>query len=111
MRSINLRPRTRNGDQLEDIPVEGYSIPEEGDEAPGVTNQEIVEQISALYESVVSHLRERQAVPERGHTWLMIALGEALLTADDVPGDVVLEVIVRPLAEGENNEFTQPPES
>jgi hypothetical protein len=104
MRSFKLRPITRNGERLEDIPVEGFGIPEESDESPGSTNQEIIEQVNALYESVVGHLQECQAAPVRGHIWLKITLGEALLTADEQASEVVvIEVIVRPLVEGEDN--------
>ena len=111
MKDMELSLMTQNGDHLESLPVNGFAIAEHWEEAPGGTNQEIIERIRALYETVVMLLRERQAVPRQGHTWLKLALGEALLTADELPGDVVLEVIVRPLAEGEDDGFSDPDKS
>jgi len=103
MKSIELHLHTRSGDQLDAIALEGFGIAQDWDESPGGNNQEIIERVSALYETMVTLLRERQAAPERGRTCLKFALGEALLTAHEQEGDVVIDIIVRPLGEGEND--------
>ena len=104
MKSLYLRLMSQAGDELDTIAVDEFAIAEEGEEAPAETSQEIIERVAALYTSVLALLRERQAAPTRGRTWCKLALGEALLTADQRDGDVVVEVIVRPLEEGEGDE-------
>jgi hypothetical protein len=55
---------------------------------------------------VLALLQERQAAPSHGCIWLKLALGEALLTADETPGEaVVIDVTVRPLTPGEDDGF------
>jgi hypothetical protein len=105
MKSIELRLYTQSGDEIESVPLEGFGIVEEWEEPPAGTNQEILEKISALFDTLVSLLRERQAAPIRGHTWLKLTLGEALFTADEYPGDVVIAVPVCPLEEGKEDEY------
>ena len=105
MKPFELRLLTQSGDEIDAVPVEGFAVSEDGEESLGGNNQEIIERVSALYDTVVTLLRERQAEPGRGRTWLKIALGEALLTADEQEGDVLLQIIVRPITEGEEDEF------
>jgi hypothetical protein len=105
MKSIEMRLYTQSGDEIDAVPLEGFAVSEDGEELLGGNNQEIIERVSALYDTVVTLLQERQAEPGRGRTWLKIALGEALLTADEHDGDVVLQIIVQPLTEGEEDEF------
>jgi hypothetical protein len=105
MKAIEMRLYTQSGDEIDAVPLEGFAVSDDQEESPGGNNQEIIERVSALYDTVVTLLRERQAAPGRGRTWLKIALGEALLSADEHDGDVVLQIIVRPLTEGEEDEF------
>jgi hypothetical protein len=108
MKSIELRLLTPSGDHIESIPLEGFAIAEEGDELPGGTNREIIAQVSALYDTLLSLIRERKAAPGQGCTDLKIVLGEALLSANEIDGNVVLEIIVSPLAEeGDDDSLTQ----
>jgi hypothetical protein len=104
MKSIELRLLTQSGDHIELIPLEEFAIAEQWDELPGGTNQEIIGQVSALYDTLLSLLRERQAAPGQGYTGLKIVLGEALLSANEIHGDMVLEIIVTPLAEEEDDD-------
>jgi hypothetical protein len=104
MQSIELRLLTPSGDHIESIPLEGYAIAEEPHESPGGTNQEIIAQVSALYDTLLSLLRERRAEPGQGYTGLKIVLGEALLSANEIDGDLVLEVIVTPLSQEEDDD-------
>jgi hypothetical protein len=111
MKPLRVDITAENGDLFESLPLDGFAIAEGREEAPAGTNQDIIERIRDLYDTVVMLLRERQAVPRHGYTWLKLALGEALLTADEQPDDVVLEVIVRSLVEGEDDGFSDPDES
>jgi hypothetical protein len=106
MKSLHLCLMSQAGDELETIAVDDFAIaaePAEIDSEYGQDNQEIIERVAALYRSVLALLSQRQAAPMRGITWLKLALGQALLTADQRDGDVLLEVIVRPLREGEDD--------
>jgi hypothetical protein len=109
MKSLHLRLVTEEGDELDSIAVDEFVIAEAWDEfPPGESEEDIIERVDALYRSLLRLLRERQAAPRRGFMWLKLALGEALLTADETPGDdMVVEVTVRPLAEGEDDEFDE----
>ena len=101
MKTLNVRLLTKNGEELETFPLETITVAEEWDEAPS-GNTEVNEHMAALEAELLSLLRERQAAPWRGLMWLKLALGDAILTASSCEGDVVLEIIVRTLAEGEN---------
>jgi hypothetical protein len=102
MKPIELRLYTQSGDEIESVQLEEFSIAEERDEATGGSNQEILERVSALYDALVTLLWERQAAPIRGNTWLKLILGEALITADEYEGGVVIAVPVRTI-EGEDD--------
>jgi hypothetical protein len=103
MKALELRLVSEAGEELETIDLEAFAIAEEADDDPPADNQEILERVAALYASVVDLLAERQVTPKRGLTWLKLTLGKPLLTADQQDGDVVIEVIVRPLGEGEDD--------
>jgi hypothetical protein len=103
MKALQLRLRSEAGDELDTIDLDAFAIAEEPDDVPLADNEEILERVAALYESVVGLLSERQVAPKRGLTWLKLALGKPLLTADHTDGDVVIEVIVRPRREGEDD--------
>lgn len=106
MKSLYLRLLTTDGDELDSIAVDEFAIAEEWDEDfPTQPQEDIIARVDALFTSLLTLLQERQAAPSRGRTWLKLALGEALLTADCLPEDIVLEVTVRPLGEGEDDEF------
>jgi hypothetical protein len=111
MRTLNLRLLTSFGDELETIPVDEFTIteePEELDLEESLDNQAMVERVEELYASVLTLLAERQATPKRGRTWLKLALGEALLTAGQSAGDIVLQVMVRPHEEEEIDAIPAP---
>jgi hypothetical protein len=111
MRTLQLRLLTSVGDELETIPVDEFTIAEEPEEIAlddGLDNQAIVERVEELYTSVLTLLSARQAAPGRGRTWLKLALGEALLTAGEQEGDLVLQIVVRLLEEGEENVIPAP---
>lgn len=101
MKPFNVRLLSKNGEELETFPLEGITVAEEWDEVPS-GNTQVAEYMAAVEADVRERLRERRAAPLWGLTWLRLALGEALLTAPTCTGDVVLEIIVQPLAEGEN---------
>jgi hypothetical protein len=104
MKTLNVRLISNDGDELETFPLEKITVAEEWDEAPS-GNTQVTEYMADLLAELVSLLRERQAAPWRGLSWLKLALGEAVLTAHEHDGDVVLQIIVRPLTEGEEDEF------
>jgi hypothetical protein len=111
MRTLQLRLLTSVGDELETIPVEEFTIAEEPEEIAlddGLDNQAIVERVEELYTSVLTLLSARQAAPGRGRTWLKLALGEALLTAGESEGDIILQVIVRSVEEGVDDVIPAP---
>jgi hypothetical protein len=101
MRALQIHLMNRDGDVLESFVVDEFTIAEEPAEVFDADNQEILERLDDLYTSLLTLIRERQAYPRRGLMWLKLALGDALLTADQQEGDVVLPVTVRPLHEGE----------
>jgi hypothetical protein len=101
MRALQIRLMSKDGDVLESIVMDEFTITEEPAEVFDEVNEEIIERVDALYTSLLTLMRERQAYPRQGQMWLKLALGDALLTADQQEGDVVLPVIVRPLQEGE----------
>jgi hypothetical protein len=103
MKAVELRLLSEGGEELETIELEAFAIASEPEDDPPADNEEILTRVAALYESVISLLLERQVAPKRGRTWLKLALGKPLLTADQQDGDVVIEVIVRPLREGEDD--------
>jgi hypothetical protein len=100
MKALHLHLMSQEGDLLETIMVNEFAISEEAFEFSAEDNEEILERVAALYSSVVDLMQERQAHPRRGLMWLKLALGDALLTADQQEGDVVIPVTVRPLQEG-----------
>ena len=102
MKTLNVRLISNDGDELDTFPLEKITVAEEWDEAPS-GNTEVTEYMADLLAELLSLLRERQAAPHRGRTWLKLVLGEALLTAHEQEGDIVIEIIVRPLGEGEND--------
>ena len=111
MRTLQLRLLTSVGDELETIPVEEFTIAEEPEEMAlddGLDNQAIVERVEELYTSVLTLLSARQAAPGRGRTWLKLALGEALLTAGEREGDIILQVMVRSVEEGVDDVIPAP---
>jgi hypothetical protein len=101
MKTLKVRLVSIDGDELESFPLEKITVAEEWDEAPS-GNDEVAEYMADLLAELVTLLRERQAVACQGLAWLKLALGEAVLTASACEGDVVVEIIVRPLAQGEN---------
>jgi len=109
MKSLKAVFVTEEGDELESIAVDGFVIAEAWDDAPlGESEENIIERVEALYQSLLRLLRERQAAPRQGQMWLKLALGEALLTANEVEGDdVFVEIPVCPLDEGEDYGFDE----
>lgn len=101
MRALHLHLMSQDGDLLESVMVDEFAISDEPEAFTGEDNEEILKRIAALFSSVLDLMEERQAHPGRGLMWLKLALGDALLTADQQEGDVVLPVTVRPLQEGE----------
>jgi hypothetical protein len=89
-----------HGDELESLILDEFAISEEPVAFSTEDNEAILERVDALYTSVLDLMRERQAHPTQGLMWLKLALGDALLTADQQEGDVVMPVTVRPLREG-----------
>ena len=101
MKALQICLMSTDGDELEAIVMDEFTIAEEPVEGFDEDNQEILERLDDLYTSLLTLMRERQAHPRRGLMWLKLALGDALLTADQQDGDVILPVTVRPLQEGE----------
>jgi hypothetical protein len=104
MKAMHVRLLSQEHDELDTIALDEFAIAEDPEDAPYTGNEEILERVAALYAHVLALLSERQAAPLRGRTWLKLALGEALLTTDQRGGDVVIEVIVRPLKEEEDDD-------
>jgi hypothetical protein len=107
MKTLNVCLITNDGDELETFPLEKITVAEAWDEAPS-GNTQVTEYMADLLAELVTLLRERQAAPGRGLSWLKLALGEAVLTANEQEGDVVVHIIVQPLTEGEEDEFDDP---
>jgi len=104
MRTLNLQLFTDEGDELERIRMDDFPIAEaEWEAPPEQTHEEIAEHARALFAASVTLLRERGGAPLRGLMWLQLALGEAILTAAEQEGDVVVDIVVRPLTEGEDD--------
>jgi hypothetical protein len=101
MRAMEIYLMSTDGDVLEAVVMDEFAISEEPVEFSSEDNEAILERVDALYFSVLDLMRERQAHPSQGLMWLKLALGDALLTADQQEGDVVLTVTIRPLREGE----------
>ena len=104
MKTLNVCLLTQSGDELETFPLEQITVAEEWDEAPS-GNTQVTEYMTSLVAELLSLLRQRQAAACRGLSWLKLALGEAVLTANEHDGDVLLHITVRPLTEGEEDEF------
>ena len=105
MKSIHVRLMTPEGDELDSISVDEFVIAEAWDESPAVESEEdIIQRVDNLYHTLLQLLRERQAAPSHGRMQLKLTLGEALLTADAIPGAVMIDVTVRPLEEEEDDE-------
>jgi hypothetical protein len=109
MKSLNLRLVDASGDELEFLPVEQFVIAEAWDDIPQADSEDsILDRVEGLYSSLLTLLRERQASPSHGLVWLKITLGEALLSANEMPGEeVVIDVPVSPLTLGEEDEFDE----
>jgi hypothetical protein len=101
MRALQLCLMNNHGDELETFILDEFTISEEPVAFSAEDNEVILERVDALYTSVLDLMQERQAHPIQGLMWLKLALGDALLTAGQQEGDVVLPVTVRPLREGE----------
>jgi hypothetical protein len=94
MKDLSLQLVSLEGMEIDCITLDKFGIAEPWDDAPALDNETIMERVEALFESVLTLLRERQAAPHGGVLFLKLALGEALLTADESEGDVVLQVKV-----------------
>ena len=111
MKTMSIRLTNEVGDELDTIEVDNFTIADEPQEIYSEyvpDNQEIIERVEDLYTSVLTLLSERQAVPRQGRTWLKLALGEAVLTADQKDGDIVLQIVVRPFEAGEDDAIPAP---
>ena len=107
MKELRMCLFTTDGEEVECIPVEEFAIAQEWDEYPEADSHTIIARIDALYRSLLALLRERGAAPCQGHMWLKLALGEALLNADESPADIELKVTVQPLSEEEEDGFDE----
>ena len=94
MRELSIQLVSLEGTELDCVTLDEFGIAEPWDDAPAVDNDTLIERVEALFASVLTLLRERQAAPHGGVLFLKLALGEALLTADESEGDVVLQVKV-----------------
>jgi hypothetical protein len=101
MKELSIQLVTLEGNEIDCITLDEFGIAESWDDAPSLDNDTIIERVEALFDSVLTHLRERQAAPHGGVLWLKLALGEALLTADESEGDIVLQVKVESMSEDE----------
>ena len=104
MKTLTMRLVTIEGDELECVPVEEFAIAEAWQETEEADGESITKRVDALYHSLLTLLRERQAAPRQGTMWLKLALGKAILTADESPEDIVLKVMVEPLRNEEEEE-------
>jgi hypothetical protein len=96
MKELSIQLVSLEGTELDCITLDEFGIAEPWDDSPAVDNDTLIERVGALFESVLALLRDREASLHEGVLWLKLALGEALLTADEVDGDVVLQVMVTP---------------
>jgi hypothetical protein len=103
MKVLNIQLVTLTGEEIDCVALDEFGIAEPWDEAEDSDTQTIIERVEALFESVLALLREHQAAPQEGVLQLRLALGEVLLTADDLEGDVVLPVMVTPVSEEEED--------
>ena len=105
MKEFNLQLISLEGREIDCITLDRFGIAEPLDDAPAMDNEMINESMEDLFETVLTLLRERQASPHGGVLFLKLALGEAVLTADESDGDVVLQVKVVSVSdeEGEGN--------
>jgi hypothetical protein len=102
MKALTIQLVTPTGDTVDDVTLDEFGIAEPWDEEEESTPSDattIIERVEALFESVLALLRDREAALHEGVLWLKLALGEALLTADESEGDVVLQVMVTPTRE------------
>jgi len=105
MRDLSIQFVSLEGTELDCVTLDEFGLAEPWDDSPAVDNDTLIERVEALFDSVLTLLRERQAAPHGGVLFLKLALGEALLTADESEGDVVLQVKVAFVSEeGEENE-------
>jgi hypothetical protein len=103
MKELSIQLVTLEGNEIDCITLDEFGIAEPWDDSPALDNDTIIERVEALYGNVLTHLREREAAPHGGLLWLKLALGEALLTADESEGDIVLQVMVESMSEEEED--------
>jgi hypothetical protein len=104
MKTLYVSLMSNEGDELATYAMEDFAIasePEEADSDEYCDNQELIARVAALFDSVLALLNERQAVPQQGTMWVKLALGDVLLTADQIEGDIVLPITVQPLTQGD----------
>jgi hypothetical protein len=99
MKDLSIQLVSLEGTELDCITLDEFGIAEPCDDAPEMDNEMIIERVEALFETVLTILRDRQAAPHGGVLFLKLALGEALLTADESDGDVLLQVKVASVSE------------
>jgi hypothetical protein len=104
MKELSLQLVSLEGTEIDCVTLDEFGLAEPWDDAPAMDNETIIERVEALFETVLTLLRERQASPHGGVLFLKLALGEALLTADESEGDVVLQVKVETMNEEEGEE-------
>ena len=105
MKELSIQLVSLEGTELDCVTLDEFGIAEPWDDSPAVDNDTLIERVEALFASVLTLLRERQATPHGGVLFLKLALGEALLTADESEGDVVLQVkVASGSEEGEEND-------
>jgi hypothetical protein len=107
MKTLRMCLFSTDGEEIECIALEEFAITEAWDEYEEADDHTIIERVDTLYRSLLRLLRERGAAPSRGRMWLKLALGEALLTADERPEDIELKVIVQPLSEEDEDGFDE----
>jgi hypothetical protein len=107
MKDFRMCLFSTDGEEIECIALDEFAIAQEGDAYPEADSHTVIARVDALYRSLLLLLRERGAAPCQGHMWLKLALGEALLTADESPADIELKVIVQPLSEEDEDGFDE----